>query len=154
MVMINKNMNACLAISYAAGIMPQRGLTLCVGTMPTDAQAKTLSSSLDATLITPYITVTYTSILGTWGANRTVVKDATLPALFYADFGPVSAANRSKAATKAGVISWAVASNDQGGFVILDVGLPNSGAIVQVDTVNVSVGTIVTLLSLSCKLGA
>lgn len=55
-------------------------------------------------------------------------------------------------ATQAGTISWGIITGAWG-FAVVDVTATNGGGLIEVDTVNVSVGTPVTITNWSFKLG-
>ena len=123
---------------------PATGIYLCVGTMPTDAQIDAMTVATDA-LITGNKAVSYGAI----PATNFRAKDTNIPCLMYSAVMPVVTVVNS---TKAGTLGWAVLHNGTG-FAIADVGLANSGAVVQVDTTTVIIGTPVTLLTVSYKFG-
>ena len=142
--------NTRAAVSIAAGyigqfLTPSNSLILCVGDMPTDAQVDALTA-VSNTFITSATAVT----LGSISLANMLPKDSTsFPLLMTNKINPTIYKANS---TKAGTLGWAVI-NTGAWFSIVDVGLPNSGAVVQVDVVNVAVNTPVTFLSLSYKFG-
>lgn len=143
-MLINSGFFGGLVTHYGKIFAPANAIFLCTGSMPTDGQVDAMTAVSD-TLITGSKSVTYGGIPMT----SMKAKDTAIPALIYANALPaISTVN----ATRAGTLTWGVLHGTNG-FAIVDVGLVNSGSVIQVDNVNVSVGTPVTLLSLAYKMG-
>ena len=146
-LMINSRLFASLLVSYNSMFLSgASNIYLCVGTTPTDAQIDAMTAVTDA-LIVNNKAVTY----GGYPLTNIKLKDTSIPALNYLNILPSPNTVNS---VKAGTISWGVLyGNDSRKVCIVDVGLANSGAVIQVDTTTVIVGTPVTLLGIAYKLG-
>lgn len=118
-------------------------LTFCVGPVPAEADILNLTA-ITNTLITNAKTGT---IVSNAGSSFAYTSATTVPTMYYSSALPTV---KTFTATQAGTITHAVVNAD-GMFVVVDVGLLNSGSVVQVDTVDVSVGTVVTLQAIQFK---
>lgn len=144
-LIINDRMGVTYAASLYRACAPSGNpwITFCVGTPPTDVQVMGWTNGSDS-----YVTSATTGSLVATGAVLTTTNTSTVLPITITTYQQT---NRTFTATKAGTISWAVVSGYD--YAVLDVGLPNSGAAIQVDTVNVSVGTTVTMQTLSFRVG-
>lgn len=145
-IMMNTRLAAGIAATYASRFFaPVNNIYLCVGAMPSDAQIDSMTST-SSSIITSALAVT----LGTIPLAQMKAKDQSV--------GPILLTNNvlptlyKANATKAGTIGWGVVAYSATAFSIVDVGLPNSGAALQVDTLNAVIGQPITFMSLSCKL--
>jgi hypothetical protein len=120
------------------------GLKLCVGAMPTDAELETLVQS--STRITNNVAVSYNMV----GVTYTV-RDVYWPPEILMATPPTTYTVNS---TLAGTIGWCVFWNgvDKNVF-IADVTDSTGNGVVRVSTINVAVGTPVTLESISIQTG-
>ena len=124
---------------------------LCIGPPPTDIQVDSVVSTSRTTVIAmPFIAnaiaVSISHNLVTTSVNWLQLDNRT-----YA-MNNIVLSGLSANATKAGVISWGIMFSSWS-CMFVDVGLANSGAVIQVDTVNVAVGTPVTILDVSAVIG-
>lgn len=118
------------------------GILLCVGAQPSDATVDALTST---TPLASSVTATY----NTAGLLYTLFNATEFPPRYVlTSFPTVNTVN----ATQAGVISWGIITGAWG-FAVVDVTATNGGGLIEVDTVNVSVGTPVTITNWSFKLG-
>lgn len=118
------------------------GILLCVGAQPSDATVDALTAT---TPLASSVTATY----NTSGLLYTLFNATEFPPRYVlTSFPTVNTVN----ATQAGTISWGIITGAWG-FAVVDVTATNGGGLIEVDTVNVSVGTPVTITNWSFKLG-
>ena len=115
-------------------------LTLCTGTAPTDTDVDALTAT--SAIITSSSAVVFNGS----GVVSAINSTSTSTPLWFIQQLPTSTTATS---TKVGTLTWGVISDSQYGVTVVDVGLPNSGAVVQVDKMSVTTGTVVSLLSIS-----
>lgn len=118
-------------------------LTFCVGPKPDDTTIENIVDLTDAIIVDNTCGLLASNAGATWGYSSTTV----VPPIFYNTALPTV---KTFNATKSGTITHAVV-NASGFFIIVDVGVTNSGAVIQLDTVDVEIGTPVTLTSIQYK---
>lgn len=143
-ILMNRRMAAAL-ISLPAGAFGAAGdsirsIWLCSGPEPADAQLDvlTVSNFSSQSVITNNKVVAIDNL-------SSIGKQVGEPSIIYHDVSGFKGTS-----LKAGVLTWALIKTNLG-VAIADVGLPNSGAIVQVDRVVVETGNVVNLLSLTMR---
>lgn len=119
-------------------------LTFCVGPVPSDQQLSDLTS-VNNTIIT---NATVGTIASNAGSSWMYNSATTTPPLYYANVLPTT---KTFTSTGTGTLTHAVV-NSGGFFIVVDVGVLNSGAVIQVDTTAVDVGTVVTLQQIQFKM--
>lgn len=138
-ISVNSETQSCYPVS----------VYLCVGDFPTDLVISKYSGYNDPAIVAA-TTGSYTS-----AAALTFYTVSTQNTLTYSyDMSVYPSVN----ATKAGTIGWAVIASKSFNNVlqswgVVDVGLPNSGAVISVDRLTVSVGDPITLLDMTYTLG-
>jgi hypothetical protein len=143
---VSKGLVCSLLQSYSITLKTAAGasnLILCVGTPPDDATVDTITAA--AAVVTGNSTCTY----NTTGIQFALNSASEFPPRYVLTSFPTT---NTVNATKAGTISWGLLTGSWGVSVV-DVGLPNSGSLIEVNTTNVSVGTPVTITNWSFKLG-
>lgn len=131
-------------LSAGAGTGQVGQIKLCIGDMPTDLEIESLTqtsaritNNVAVTLDTTGMTTMFVD--SGWPAQISIQKPPTVP---YA------------LSTKVGTISWAVfAQPTNSAIAICDVTLYGGGGMIEVDTVDVVVGTKVTLMDISARTG-
>lgn len=118
------------------------GIQLCIGAQPDDATVDALTSTAS---LASSVTATYS----TAGLNYTLFNATEFPPRYVLTSFPTT---NTVAATKVGTISWGIITGAWG-FAVVDVTATNGGGLIEVDTVNVGVGTPVTITNWSFKLG-
>ena len=147
-ILMNNRMAASLLVPPLYGLGAGGGVLssiwLCTGIPPTDAQVDSLTKANYASqsFVSDNKSVVIT------GLSLAAAYQVGPPVLFYQHTAGVKGTS-----TKAGVLSWGVLISAQGNISIADVGLANSGAVIQVDTLNVAVNTVVNVLGMSIRVG-
>lgn len=144
-MLISKGMVCTVMQSFLMALKTNQGasgIQLCVGTQPSDATVDALTS---AASLASSVTATY----NTSGLLYTLFNATEFPPRYVLTSFPTV---NTVAASQAGVISWGIITGAWG-FAIVDVTATNGGGLIEVDNVNVSAGTNVTITNWSFKLG-
>jgi hypothetical protein len=144
-MLISKGMACTVMQSFLMSLKTNQGasgILLCVGAQPSDATVDALTAT---TPLASSVTATY----NTSGLLYALFNATEFPPRYVlTSFPTVNTVN----ATQAGTISWGIITGAWG-FAVVDVTTTNGGGLIEVDTVNVSVGTPVTITNWSFKLG-
>ena len=144
-MLISKGMACTVMQSFLMTLKTNQGasgILLCVGAQPSDATVDALTAT---TPLASSVTATY----NTSGLLCALFNATEFPSRYVlTSFPTVNTVN----ATQAGTISWGIITGAWG-FAVVDVTATNGGGLIEVDTVNVSVGTQVTITNWSFKLG-
>jgi hypothetical protein len=144
-MLISKGMACTVMQSFLMSLKTNHGasgILLCVGAQPSDATVDALTAT---TPLASSVTATY----NTSGLLYALFNAIEFPPRYVlTSFPTVNTVN----ATQAGTISWGIITGAWG-FAVVDVTATNGGGLIEVDTVNVSVGTPVTITNWSFKLG-
>lgn len=146
MILMNRLMSAASLCGPISGVTPDLGaggILLCVGTAPSDLEVEAMTA---ANYAASAVVVAGKSVT----LNMTGMTAGYVQASPFTTF--ISGLLPSAASTKVGTLNWGIILS-KGQPVFVDVGLPNSGAVIQVDVVSVGVGTVVQLLSCGFKFG-
>lgn len=145
-MLISKGMACTVMQSFLMtlrSVQSTSGIMLCVGAQPSDATVDALTST---TPLASSVTATY----NTSGMLYALFNATEFPPRYVLTSFPTV---NTVAATQAGIISWGIIANATWGLAVVDVTATNGGGLIEVDTVNVSVGTPVTITNWSFKLG-
>jgi len=119
-------------------------ITFCVGDVPSDETLANLTALTNAVIVDNKAGM----LASNAGAGFVYSSATTTPPTFYLNTLPTV---KTFTVTKAGTLSYAVV-NAGGAFIVVSVGLLNSGAVIQVDRLNVNVGDVVTLQHINFKM--
>ena len=146
MILMSKEMafmSAIYAYNCAHFDTGVSAIRLMVGSPPSDAQVDTITQANHSALALITGALSVTMPVASNAMFLPVNASAVLPQKM-AYQGPIIKGT----AVKAGTLTWAVIMS--GGYpMVVDVGLPNSGAMLQVDKTLVIVGTVVSVLAYS-----
>jgi hypothetical protein len=152
MVIINNQMAASI---YRNGILPFVGtnttdfITFCKSPVLTDAQVKALVATTDALIVNAKVG----TIASYSGLVMAPVDAAAVPPVFSSTSLPTiktfTVSNAAAAVITHAIVKSTVGNTTQ--FCVVDVGLLNSGAVIQVDKTTVTTGDVVTLLAINMK---
>jgi hypothetical protein len=124
-------------------------ITFCKGPFLTDAQVKTLVATTDALIVNAKVGV----LANASGLVISLISPTTTPPVFYASALPtVKTVTISNAAAE--TITHAIVKSTFSGttqFCVVDVGLLNSGAVIQLDKTTVTTADVITLLAFNIK---